>query len=737
MSGQFHVDDVVQINADPATTTLVSDAAANDTVLKVTATTGFRVGDRLVILHDANIDKLLTITSIDDVAGVKQIGISAPLVNAHLAGAIVSRFTDQGTITAVGSNPNTITLSGLQHVPHAVGEVIHSLSDGLLLGVFRSADGGGNWAAMTLPTTKEGSDLFGPTPGDEGKHNFSIAADPNDENVVYVGGDRQDIAPGSVGSRNYTGRLFRGDFTASPQWTPITSSFANPQGLNKITSRVFLPANGRLGSDAVFKLALGAGAPIAVTVPAANTQSNQVYSDLIENFNAALSSAGLGALVQAELLRDERYRGVLVLSTTAAANGAVLHLSNVEFAEAMYNLGFRNEDGLFTGTSPHPDSRAIVVAGGNLWEADDGGVYQLHNPGDAAAGPPRQWVSKNGDLRITEVYSAVYDPINNAILVAAQDNGAAAQWDGQDNNGDNVIDDPAERFFWSATLEGDGSTQAVQVVDAHTVERYAIANSFNTGVRITVDDHNQPQPTRSGGIAISNVDRSDNGPLVLNAVGADRILVADDKNLLATPAGTASGSSEDVQLLATLPQTITALAFGGYDPSGAPRPDVIYAAAGSRVFVNYSGQAQPFQSTQIAGAGEILDIALSPDDWHVAYAVDGKHVYKTANGGLTWANVTANLGGGKAGSLRAVATVKTISGVVVLVGGGNGLYRALDNQWIWTKLAGLPNVPISDLQYMGTEPVTGVVVDKLIVGTFGRGAWSLAGAGAKLAPRPS
>ena len=50
--------------------------------------------------------------------------------------------------------------------------------------------------------------------------------------------------------------------------------------------------------------------------------------------------------------------------------------------------------------------------------------------------------------------------------------------------------------------------------------------------------------------------------------------------------------------------------------------------------------------------------------------------------------------------------------------------------------AACPTLPISDLRYMGTEPVTGMVVDKLIVGTFGRGAWSLAGAAAKLAPTP-
>jgi hypothetical protein len=74
-------------------------------------------------------------------------------------------------------------------------------------------------------------------PGAQGYIHFSIVADPNDANIVYVGGDRQDGPfPNFVGATNFTGRLFRGDTSVdptfvypdtpqevpSPQWTPLT-----------------------------------------------------------------------------------------------------------------------------------------------------------------------------------------------------------------------------------------------------------------------------------------------------------------------------------------------------------------------------------------------------------------------------------------------------------------------------------------------------------------------------------
>ena len=106
-------------------------------------------------------------------------------------------------------------------------------------------DQGGVWTAMDLPLTRELNDAvdgLNPRfkPGAQGSIHFSILVDPDDSDTVYVGGDRQDLhffeledggfgVASSIGARDYSGRLFRGDAgiaptgeAPSPQWEHLT-----------------------------------------------------------------------------------------------------------------------------------------------------------------------------------------------------------------------------------------------------------------------------------------------------------------------------------------------------------------------------------------------------------------------------------------------------------------------------------------------------------------------------------
>ncbi len=89
-----------------------------------------------------------------------------------------------------------------------------------LSSVFRSADGGDTWTEMALPTIAEG----GIHPGGQGGIHLSLAADPANANIVYIGGDRQDGLPNSIGAFDYSGIIFRGDASLMPakQWVHIT-----------------------------------------------------------------------------------------------------------------------------------------------------------------------------------------------------------------------------------------------------------------------------------------------------------------------------------------------------------------------------------------------------------------------------------------------------------------------------------------------------------------------------------
>src|SRR5215470_8354939 len=91
---------------------------------------------------------------------------------------------------------------------------------------------GATWTAMDLPQTRESDNhIAGLHPGGQGSIHLSIAVDRNDPNTVYVAGDRQDNPfPNFIGANNFSGRLFRGDTTASrgpvpsPQWKHLTHS---------------------------------------------------------------------------------------------------------------------------------------------------------------------------------------------------------------------------------------------------------------------------------------------------------------------------------------------------------------------------------------------------------------------------------------------------------------------------------------------------------------------------------
>ncbi|TWU57052.1 Bacillopeptidase F precursor [Rubripirellula tenax] len=122
---------------------------------------------------------------------------------------------------------------------------------GDMKGLFRSGDGGQTWVQMDSPKTNEnGTDVGlnprgqkGPGPldnatpeelaGGQGSIHFSIVADPNNPNLVYVGGDRQPRSdgdagsfPNSIGARDFSGRLFRGDASlpAGTQFVHLTHS---------------------------------------------------------------------------------------------------------------------------------------------------------------------------------------------------------------------------------------------------------------------------------------------------------------------------------------------------------------------------------------------------------------------------------------------------------------------------------------------------------------------------------
>ena len=141
----------------------------------------------------------------------------------------VYRSTDTGaTWTKVSDAAMDALISGaLSNIEIAVGTssdvYVAIVTAGQLAGVFRSPDNGATWAAMDLPATAEG----GIHPGGQGGTHLSVAADPGNANIVYIGGDRQPSPfPNTIGAVDFSGRLFRGDASqpAGSQFVHLTHS---------------------------------------------------------------------------------------------------------------------------------------------------------------------------------------------------------------------------------------------------------------------------------------------------------------------------------------------------------------------------------------------------------------------------------------------------------------------------------------------------------------------------------
>lgn len=164
------------------------------------------------------------------------------VVFANLVGGTngVYRSTNTGATWTKVSNAamDALLISGVTaNVEFAVGRndnVYAAIANsGRLAGLFRSADGGTTWTAMDLPRT--GPNNVGIHPGGQAAIHMSIVADPGDDNIVYIGGDRQPFTleeglpfppqfPNTIGAENFSGRLFRCDASlpAGSQCTPLT-----------------------------------------------------------------------------------------------------------------------------------------------------------------------------------------------------------------------------------------------------------------------------------------------------------------------------------------------------------------------------------------------------------------------------------------------------------------------------------------------------------------------------------
>jgi hypothetical protein len=94
-------------------------------------------------------------------------------------------------------------------------------------GLFRTGNGAAaapTWTVLDDPGTIEEGEFVGTHPGKQCSPHLSLAADPSNPQVAFIGGDSVTDVPASLGNEDFSGRLFRIHAGLAPgiQVTPIT-----------------------------------------------------------------------------------------------------------------------------------------------------------------------------------------------------------------------------------------------------------------------------------------------------------------------------------------------------------------------------------------------------------------------------------------------------------------------------------------------------------------------------------
>ncbi len=368
----------------------------------------------------------------------------------------------------------------------------------------------------------------------------------------------------------------------------------------------------------------------------------------------------------------------------------------------------------------HPDQHALVVKGGALYAANDGGIFKAANP-TVGVGAATVWTSLNHGINTTQYYAG--DSASNFLATPVISGGA------QDNGTSRSTS--AATSLWNSILGGDGGFVAIDKTDPNIEfaesQFGAITKTTNAGAgtAITWTDQVLPIPTPNGPcngtlfIAPFVMDPQNSNHVIFGGGG----IVCETTNGGTTWHKSVSG--------------VGAQFFGFYVSSVAIAPSnsaTLYAGLpNSHVWVTTDGNrpnctpcatwADRSTGLPPPSTGFITAIAVDSTDANTAYATVGSfsasgshHVFKTTNAGVLWQDITGNLPNIPT---TAIVTYPSASGPTLVVGTDIGVYISTNNGATWNALvAGLPNVSVLGL-FMDKAQTT------LFAATHGRGMWRI------------
>ncbi|HLK33000.1 MAG TPA: hypothetical protein VKT29_07910, partial [Terriglobales bacterium] len=388
----------------------------------------------------------------------------------------------------------------------------------------------------------------------------------------------------------------------------------------------------------------------------------------------------------------------------------------------------------------HPSQHAIsymVASSGQavMYFGNDGGVYRALDGYGLSSGAcsqsPNAFESLNSTLgSLTSLISLSQHPSEAGTILAGAANNGSAATDLSHSGGNGTT--------WIAVNGGSGGRTAI------SRSQPALWFTANSGVSVQSCDRGIACLAQDFAMAVSSSTLGGDAgafvtPYLIDPAADNRMLVgtcrvwrgnSDGSNFAALSFNfdtgvdsPCSGSEENM---------ISSLAGGG--TSGAEGSPIIYAGtAAGRIFATTNAQAGPsgwYDATPPLTGFPISSIALNPADLtgSTVYAsVMGfgvPHIWKSADAGVSWADVTGDLPDAPADSLL----IDPDNHQLVYVGTDVGVFAADMTQsatnWeeIGSTLAAhsLPTVPVTQLAMFKSGEL------KLLrAATYGRGAWEM------------